>query len=67
MKTLSLALRLLLRDWRSGELTFLALALLIAVASTTTITLFADRLQRRLTGAHRKNSSLKGRHGGLVS
>lgn len=44
-----LALKLLKRDGRSGELTLLALALVIAVASSTTISLFADRLQRTLT------------------
>jgi len=48
MKIISLALRLLLRDWRSGELSILALALLIAVASTATISLFGDRLQRTM-------------------
>jgi putative ABC transport system permease protein len=49
MKRIRLALRLLKRDGRSGELTLLVLALLIAVASTTTISLFADRLQRSMT------------------
>ena len=49
MKRFKLALRLLKRDGRSGELTLLVLALLIAVASATTISLFADRLQRTLT------------------
>lgn len=49
MKRIMLALRLLKRDGRSGELTLLVLALLIAVASTTSISLFADRLQRSMT------------------
>lgn len=49
MNRFRLALRLLKRDGRSGELTLLGLALLIAVASSTTISLFADRLQRTLT------------------
>lgn len=49
MNRFKLALRLLQRDGRSGELTLLVLALLIAVASATTISLFADRLQRTLT------------------
>lgn len=49
MNRFKLALRLLKRDGRSGELTLLVLALLIAVASATTISLFADRLQRTLT------------------
>lgn len=48
MNRFLLALRLLKRDGRSGELTLLVLALLIAVASATTISLFADRLQRTL-------------------
>jgi len=49
MKRFKLALKLLKRDGRSGELTLLVLALVIAVASSTTISLFADRLQRTLT------------------
>ncbi|MCQ8105100.1 ABC transporter permease [Methylomonas sp. SURF-2] len=49
MKRFNLALRLLRRDGRSGELTLLVLALLIAVAGTSTISLFADRLQRTLS------------------
>ncbi|MCK9608234.1 MAG: ABC transporter permease [Methylomonas sp.] len=49
MNRFKLALRLLKRDGRSGELTLLVLALLIAVASATTISLFVDRLQRTLT------------------
>lgn len=49
MSRFRLALRLLKRDGRSGELTLLVLALLLAVASATTISLFADRLQRTLT------------------
>lgn len=44
-----LALRLLLRDGRSGELTVLVLALLIAVTSSTAISLFADRLHRTMS------------------
>ncbi len=49
MKPLGLALRLLWRDSRSGELTILFLALLIAVTSSTAITLFSDRLERTMT------------------
>jgi len=48
MMYFKLAIRLLTRDIRSGELTLLVLALLIAVASSTTISLFTDRLQRTL-------------------
>lgn len=49
MTQLKLAGRLLWRDGRSGELSLLMLALLIAVASSTTISLFVDRLQRSLS------------------
>ncbi|MFT4797524.1 MAG: putative ABC transport system permease protein [Candidatus Azotimanducaceae bacterium] len=44
----ALALKLLSRDWRSGELTLLLGSLIIAVATVTTITLFVDRLQQAL-------------------
>ncbi|HSJ48268.1 MAG TPA: hypothetical protein VLA26_05415, partial [Gammaproteobacteria bacterium] len=43
---LRLALRLLLRDWRAGELRILFAALVIAVTATTAIGFFTDRLQR---------------------
>ncbi len=43
---LRLALRLLLRDWRAGELHILFAALVIAVTATTAIGFFTDRLQR---------------------
>lgn len=49
MKTLRLSWRLFLRDGRSGELTVLAAALLIAVTGSTAISVFADRLQRTMT------------------
>ncbi len=49
MKRFNLALKLLWRDGRSGELSLLALALLIAVGSSTAITLFADRLHRTMS------------------
>ena len=48
MKRLSLALRFLSRDARHGELTLLTLALIIAVTSSTAISLFADRLHRTM-------------------
>jgi putative ABC transport system permease protein len=48
MTRFNLALRLLWRDSRSGELTILILALVIAVTSSTAISLFADRLQRTM-------------------
>lgn len=49
MKRLALAVRLLWRDGRSGELTILALALIIAVSSSTAISLFSDRLQTTMS------------------
>jgi putative ABC transport system permease protein len=39
-----LALRLLIRDWRAGEQRVLAAALVIAIAATTAISYFTDRL-----------------------
>ena len=49
MNRFNLALRMLWRDSRSGELSILVLALMIAVTSSTAISLFADRLQRTMT------------------
>jgi len=46
---LPLPLRMLLRDWRAGELRVLALALLIAVASVSSVAFFADRIWQALT------------------
>jgi len=43
-----LAIRLLRRDWRSGEVTVLIMALLIAVASATSVVFFTDRISRAL-------------------
>jgi putative ABC transport system permease protein len=48
MSRFTLALRLLFRDGRSGELTILVAALVIAVTCSTAITLFADRLQKTM-------------------
>ena len=42
------ALRMLARDWRAGELRVLALALVVAVASITSVAFFADRVGRAL-------------------
>jgi putative ABC transport system permease protein len=42
------SLRMLLRDWRAGELRVLAAALVVAVASVTTVGFFADRVSQAL-------------------
>jgi putative ABC transport system permease protein len=42
----ALSTRLLLREWRAGELRVLVLALIIAVLVSTAISFFTDRLQR---------------------
>jgi len=44
-----LALRMLLRDWRAGELHVLGLALVVAVMSVTSVGFFADRVRLALT------------------
>ncbi|MDP1717112.1 MAG: FtsX-like permease family protein, partial [Burkholderiales bacterium] len=48
LKDIKLALRLLVRDGRAGELTLIAVALVIAVASVTTVDFFTDRVHRAL-------------------
>jgi len=45
VNTLRLALRLLGRDWRAGELRVLLAALVLAVASVGTVGFFADRVK----------------------
>ena len=47
MSRLRLAWRLLIRDWRDGEPRLLVAALLIAVASITSVSMLADRLQHK--------------------
>ncbi len=42
------SLRMLVRDWRAGELRVLAMALVVAVASITSVSFFADRVGRAL-------------------
>ncbi len=49
MRTLRLAMRLLRRDWRAGELRVLGAALVLAVASVGTVGFFADRVQGALS------------------
>jgi putative ABC transport system permease protein len=49
LKNLRLALRLLARDWRAGELRLLAAAVVIAVGAVTAIGFFSDRLNRAMT------------------
>jgi putative ABC transport system permease protein len=44
-----LAWRLLVRDWRTGELRVLAAAMVIAVSAVTAISFFSDRLNRAMT------------------
>jgi putative ABC transport system permease protein len=47
-REIRLAWRLLARDYRAGELTLIALAIVIAVASVTTVGFFTDRVRRVL-------------------
>jgi putative ABC transport system permease protein len=46
---LRLALRMLLRDWRAGELRVLAIALVLAVGSVASVAFFAERVRLALT------------------
>jgi putative ABC transport system permease protein len=48
MSRIAIAMRMLRRNWSAGELRVLLLALLIAVASVTTVGFFADRVQAAL-------------------
>jgi putative ABC transport system permease protein len=48
MNRLILAMRFLRRDRRSGELSLLMLAVILAVASATAISIFADRINRTM-------------------
>ncbi len=49
MKGLTLALRMLRRNWRAGEMRVLLLAVVIAVASLTSVNVFTDRIERALS------------------
>ena len=42
------AWKMLLRDWRAGELKVLAAALVVAVAAITSVAFFADRMAQGL-------------------
>jgi putative ABC transport system permease protein len=46
--SLKLALRMLARDWRAGELTVLGIALLLAVAALTSVGFLTDRVEQAL-------------------
>ncbi|WP_163832566.1 ABC transporter permease [Spartinivicinus ruber] len=54
---ISLVWRLLGREWRSGELRVIMLALLVAVTATTAIGFFVDRLERTM---YRQSAELLG-------
>jgi putative ABC transport system permease protein len=44
LKTIGLSVKLLVRDWRAGELTVLAVALLVAVSALTGVAFLTDRV-----------------------
>ncbi len=46
MKTLKLAYNALIRDWRAGELRLIGIAIIIAVASLSTVNFFTDRVRQ---------------------
>lgn len=48
-RNLGLSLRMLMRDWRAGELRLFTTAMVIAVGAVTAIGFFNDRLQQGLT------------------
>src|SRR5690606_1872775 len=43
-----LGARIFLRDWKSGELTILLVSLLLATATVTSISLFANRIENSI-------------------
>ena len=49
MTAWTLAWRMLRRDWRAGELRVLVLAIVVAVASLTSVAAFTDRVHQALT------------------
>ncbi|CAB1275079.1 ABC transporter permease [Candidatus Nitrosacidococcus tergens] len=48
MKSLPLSLITLKRDWHSGEIKLIAVALIIAISAVTTVNFFVDRLQQAI-------------------
>ena len=46
MLSLRLALKTLARDWKSGELLVLLLAILVAVAALAAVSFFTDRISQ---------------------
>ena len=48
MISIRLALRMLARDWRAGELTVLGIALMLAVAALTSVGFLTDRVEQAL-------------------
>ncbi len=48
LSSLRLALRMLARDWRAGELTVLGIALMLAVAALTSVGFLTDRVEQAL-------------------
>ena len=48
-RALALSARLLVRDWRAGELRVLSVGLIVAVARLTTVALFVDRVKQALS------------------
>ena len=48
MNAFRLALRMLRRDWRAGELRILVLAVVVAVGAVTSVNVFTDRIEQAL-------------------
>ena len=48
MSAFRLALRMLRRDWRAGELRILVLAVVVAVGAVTSVNVFTDRIEQAL-------------------
>ncbi len=48
LSSLRVALRMLARDWRAGELTVLGIALMLAVAALTSVGFLTDRVEQAL-------------------